>query len=61
MAKELWIQEAIQHEGSLTRKARRAGQTVTEFCQGKMEGSSQTAYQCRLAAKLREMRSKKAK
>lgn len=56
MAKEKWISGAIKRPGALTKKAEAASQTVTQYCAGKMKGSSRTAQQCRLAKTLKGLK-----
>ena len=52
MAKK-WIQEAIQHPGALTRKAKRAGESPMEFAREHKDAPGQTGKQARLALILR--------
>jgi hypothetical protein len=55
MAKN-FIAAAIKHPGALTRKAKSAGQTVSEFCAGLGDGADTTTKrQCNLAKTLRGM------
>lgn len=49
---EKWIAGAIKHPGALTRKAKAAGQTVTEYCARKHDDTT-TQRQCSLAKTLR--------
>jgi len=49
---EKFIAAAIKHPGALTKKAKAAGQTVTEFC-GKKHDDTTTQRQCNLAKTLR--------
>lgn len=55
--KKKWIQKAIKHPGALTKKAKAAGKSVSEYCKGKHKGT--TAKQCNLAKTLGKMRRKK--
>ena len=51
-----WIKGAIKRPGALTAKAKRKGQSVSEFCKGKKTG--RTAKQCNLAKTLKKMKKK---
>ena len=51
MAKKKWIQGAIKRPGALKAKAKRAGQSVSQYCAKKHTG--RTARQCNLAKTLR--------
>lgn len=52
MAKK-WIQDAIKHEGALTRKAKAAGMSVAEFMAHPPNGiSTQTRHEINLAKTL---------
>jgi len=46
-----WIAGAIKHPGALTRQAKAAGQSITEFCAGKTKGT--TGKRCTLAKTLK--------
>jgi hypothetical protein len=51
-----WIQGAIKHPGALTRQAKAAGKTVSEFCSSLPAGaSSTTKRRCALAGTLKKM------
>jgi len=52
-SKKKWIQGAVRHPGALTKKAKAAGQTVSQYCKGKKKGT--TAKQCNLAKTLKGM------
>lgn len=52
MAKN-WIAGAIKHPGALTRKAKAAGQSISEFCNG--SHSAQTTRQCNFAKTLKSL------
>lgn len=56
---EKWIQKAVKHPGALTRKAHKAGQSVSEYAHKHDEGNSRTAKQARLAETFAKMRHKK--
>lgn len=60
MAKK-WIQKAIKRPGALTRKAKAANKSISEFC-AKLEGkSTRTKRQCALAKTLKSFgKSKKS-
>lgn len=60
MAKK-FIQKAVQNPGSLTRKAKAKGQTVSEYCSSSGKKSTQTKRQCNLAKTLNKVRPKKSK
>ena len=49
-----WIAGAIKHPGALTKKAKSAGMSVSEFCSSKQHTGT-TAKQCNLAKTLRGM------
>lgn len=51
MAKK-WIQKAIKRPGALTKKAKAAGKTITEYCKG-AKLTTQTKRQCNLAKTLK--------
>lgn len=56
MAKKHWLQGAIKHPGALTRKAKAAGQTVSEYInEPHPNASTQTRHQIALAKTLRRM------
>lgn len=55
---EKWIQKAIKHEGSLTRKAKAAGMSVAEFAQKHRHSKGRTGRQARLAITLRRINRK---
>jgi len=60
MAKKKWIAGAIRRPGALTKKAKAAGKTVSQFCAAAGEkASTQTKRQCALAATLKKMQPKK--
>jgi hypothetical protein len=54
MAKKNWIQGAIKHPGALTRKAKAAGQSISQFCAGGNH-STQTNRQCAFAKTLKKL------
>lgn len=54
---EKWIAGAIKHPGALTKKAKAAGQTVSEFCAKKHDDTT-TQRQCNLAHTLKGMSKK---
>lgn len=58
MAKK-WIQKAIKRPGALTRKAKRAGKSVNQYCRTTTKMSTRTKRQCALAGTLKKMRKKK--
>jgi len=49
-----WIAGAIKKPGSLTRQAKAAGKTISQFCSGKQTGV--TAKRCALAKTLKRMK-----
>lgn len=52
-----WIQGAIRHLGSLTRKAKAAGMTPSQFCaQAESKLSPQSVRQCNLLRTLNRVR-----
>ena len=51
---EKWIQEAIQQPGALTRKARRAGMTIEQYCARK-DLDTESKRQCNLAKTLKKL------
>jgi hypothetical protein len=56
MAKK-WIQGAIKHPGALTRKAKAAGETVSEFiAHPPKNASAETKRQINLAKTLRKLK-----
>lgn len=57
MAKK-WIKKAIKRPGALTRKAKAAGQSISEYCKRK-DLDTRTKRQCALARTLKRMRKKK--
>jgi hypothetical protein len=58
--KKKWIQGAIKRPGALTKKAKAAGKTVSEFIANPgPKPSTQTKRQVALAKTLRKMRKKK--
>jgi len=62
MAKKKWIQKAIKRPGALTKKAKAAGKTVSEFIASPGKNvSTQTKRQIALAKTLRKMRKRKKK
>jgi len=50
--KKDWIKSAIKHPGALTRKAKAAGMTPTQYCQ-QPNLSPQSQRQCRLMKTLK--------
>lgn len=55
-----WIQRAIKRPGALTRKAKSAGKSITQYCaQGNL--STQSKRQCALAKTLKGMSRKRKK
>jgi len=58
MAKKKFIQAAIKHPGALTKKAKAAGKSISEYCSG---GNliTQSKRQCNLAKTLSGLRKKK--
>jgi len=60
MAKEKFIQKAIKQPGALTKKAKAAGKTVSQYCaEAGPRASTQTKRQCALAKTLKKLRPKK--
>ena len=57
--KENWIAKAIRRPGALTRKAKAAGQTVSEYSQSTKGKSTRTKRQIALAKTLKKLRSRK--
>ena len=56
-----WIQGAIKRPGALTKKAKAAGKSISEFC-SKLEGkSTRTKRQCALAKTLKGFGKKRKK
>lgn len=47
MAKKKWIKGAIKRPGALTRKAKRAKKTITQYC-AQSNLSTQSQRQCNL-------------
>ena len=58
MAKK-WIAGAVKHEGALTRKAKRAGQSPMVYARAHQHDKGTTGRQARLALTLSKMRKKK--
>lgn len=59
--KKKWIQGAIKRPGALTKKAKAAGKTVSQFIASPGPNpSTQTKRQIALAKTLRKMRKKKS-
>lgn len=54
MAKH-WIQGAVKHPGALTKKAKAAGKTISQYCAGS-NLSPQTKKQCALAKTLKNLK-----
>ncbi len=62
MAKEKFIQAAIQHPGALTAAAKAKDMTVKQFCaQGKDKLSATNQKRCNLAKTLEKVRPRKGK
>lgn len=59
MAAKKWIQGAIQRPGALKAKAKKAGQTVAEFCSEQHTGRTQR--QCNLYKTLNKVRPRRKK
>ena len=60
MAKKKWISGAIKRPGALTRKAKKAGKSVSAFCRSLgPNASTRTKRQCALAKTFRGMKRKK--
>ena len=57
-SKKKWIQSAIKRPGALTRKAKAAGKTVSQYCANTKNKSTRTKRQCALAKTLKKMRKK---
>ena len=58
-AKKKWIQKAIKNPGALTKKAKAAGKTVSEYiAHPPANASTTTKRQIALAKTLRKMRKK---
>jgi hypothetical protein len=55
-----WIAGAIKHPGALTRKAKKAGESVSEFASEHAGDSGTTGKQARLAKTLKSFHHKKA-
>jgi hypothetical protein len=58
MAKK-WIQSAIKHPGSLTRKAKAAGQSPMSFAREHAKSKGTTGKQARLAVTLSKLGKKR--
>jgi len=56
--KRKWIQEAIKRPGALTKKAKAANKSISEYCSGS-NLSAQSTKQCNLAKTLSGLRKKK--
>ena len=54
MAKQKWIQKAIQHPGALKAAAAAAGKTITQYC-ASPNLSPLTKKRCTLAETLKDM------
>lgn len=54
-----WISGAVKHPGALTKKAHKAGESVSEFAHEHDEGNSKTAKQARLAETFAKMRGRR--
>ena len=55
MAKK-WIQKAIKRPGALTKKAKAAGKTVSQFCVSTKGKNTVTKRQCALAKTLKGLK-----
>jgi hypothetical protein len=55
--KEYFMQEAVKRPGALTRKAKRAGKSISEYCAGGGH-DTRTKRQCNLAKTFRKFRPK---
>jgi hypothetical protein len=53
--KKNWIQSAIKRPGALTKKAKAAGKSITEYCSGG-KLTTQTKRQCNLAKTLKKFK-----
>lgn len=51
-SKKNWIQKAIKRPGALTKKAKAAGKSITQYCQGS-KLDTRTKRQCNLAKTLK--------
>jgi hypothetical protein len=60
MAKKKWIQSAIKRPGALTKKAKAAGKSISEYC-GSSSLSTQSKRQCNLAKTLKGFTKKKGR
>lgn len=58
MAKSKWIQKAIKNPGALTKKAKAAGKTISEYCSNVKNKSTKTKRQCSLAKTLKSLKKK---
>jgi len=56
MANKNWIAGAIKRPGALTRKAKRAGESVGEFARSHKSAKGRTGRQARLAITLGKLR-----
>lgn len=56
-----WIQKAIRRPGALTRKAKAAGQTPTQYAQAHKGAKGRIGKQSRLALTLGKLRRRKKK
>lgn len=56
MTKKNWIGGAISKPGSLTKQAKAAGKSISQFCAGNVSGT--TAKRCALAKTLSKMKKK---
>jgi hypothetical protein len=54
VAKNKWIQGAIKRPGALTKKAKAAGMTISEYC-SQPNLSTQSKRQCALAKTLKKL------
>jgi len=59
MAEKKWIQDAIKHEGALTRKAKNAGMTPLAYARKHQDDKGTTGKQSRLALTLHELSKRK--
>lgn len=60
MAKEKWIQKAIKKPGALTKQAKKAGQTIEEFC-SRSDLSPLAQKRCNLWRTLRKLQKRSGK
>ena len=57
--KKLNIKKAIKRPGALTRKAKAAGKSISEYCSNTEGKSTRTKRQCAFAKTLNKVRKKK--